>query len=147
MRLPVLTCDSYPSPVSSSFIMRMQTPCNGSSRVASILALAVFGRPCTASNNVTAGQILNDPFPYYFPQENAPASQLFPMPQCNGVQIEQASIDQLQTYMAHGSLTSVQLVVCYMQRSFQTAEYIKLVLLKCLKPSHPDAELLVPCWK
>ena len=70
-------------------------------------------------------QILQNPFPHYFPQESASPAQLFALPTCNGVKIEEATIDDLQTFMANGSLTSVQLVTCYMQRSYQTAEYIK----------------------
>lgn len=89
------------------------------------------------STNATAlanSQILNDPFPYYFPQQHAPSASLFAMPACHGVDIEDATIDELQNYMDRGRLTSLQLLTCYMQRSFQTAEYINSVL-----EMNPDA--------
>lgn len=84
------------------------------------------------ASNLAASEILLNPFPYYFPDQNEPAN-LFPMPQCNGIKLEEATIDQLQEYMSQGKLTSVQLVMCYMQREFQTREYIKYVS----QQSHP----------
>lgn len=50
------------------------------------------------------------------------------MPQCQGITLEEATIDQLQQYMSDGNLTSVQLVTCYLQRIWQTQEYINSVL-------------------
>ena len=50
------------------------------------------------------------------------------MPQCHGSTIEEATIDQLQQYMSDGSLTAQQLAVCYLQRIWQTNEYINSVL-------------------
>ncbi|KAL8808966.1 MAG: hypothetical protein Q9200_003855 [Gallowayella weberi] len=47
---------------------------------------------------------------------------------CNGLVIEEATIDQLQKYMGDGKLTSVQLTACYMQRVFQVERYINPVL-------------------
>ena len=111
-----------------------------------IAALFAFALPAIANSNcqrngdeisqteyttanasaLAASQTLNDPFPYYFPDQNEPAN-LFPMPLCNGIPLEEATIDQLQDYMSHGKLTSVQLVMCYMQRESQTREYIKCV--------------------
>ena len=79
-----------------------------------------------AASALAASEILLDPFPYYFPDQNEPAN-LFPMPPCNGITLEEATIDQLQDYMSQGKLTSVQLVMCYMQRELQTKEYIKYV--------------------
>ncbi|KAI4245011.1 MAG: hypothetical protein L6R42_010293, partial [Xanthoria sp. 1 TBL-2021] len=43
---------------------------------------------------------------------------------CNGIVIEEATIDQLQGYMAEGKLSSVQLTACYMDRVFQVERYI-----------------------
>ena len=69
---------------------------------------------------------LQNPTPYYFPaEERAGTSNLFPMRDCNGHTIEEATIDQLQNYMSHGTLTSVQLVTCYLQRVLQINEYVK----------------------
>ena len=70
-------------------------------------------------------QILNDPFPYYFPEQDASPARLFAMPRCQGVDIEDASIDQLQQWLTSGDLTSVQLLTCYIQRHLQTGQYIK----------------------
>ncbi|KAL8736545.1 MAG: hypothetical protein Q9181_002394 [Wetmoreana brouardii] len=50
------------------------------------------------------------------------------MPPCNGIRIEEATIDELQKHMTNGTLTSVQLVTCYLQRLFQVEEYINPVM-------------------
>lgn len=44
----------------------------------------------------------------------------FIMPLCNGIDIEDATIDDLQHFMTMGKLTSEQLVECYMARIEQT---------------------------
>lgn len=56
---------------------------------------------------------------------NVTASAWHAMPLCKGHKIEDATIDELQGFLANGSLTSVQLVNCYMQRYYQTNQYIK----------------------
>ena len=81
-----------------------------------------------ASIDLTTYQVLLNPFPYYFPNENDPAS-LFPMEKCNGITLEEATIDQLQDYMNHGKLTASQLAICYLQRQYQTDSYVKFVQL------------------
>lgn len=58
-------------------------------------------------------------------QENAGTVDLFPMPECFGFRLEEATIDEMQKAMESGALTSVQLVQCYMIRTYQTEEYIK----------------------
>ena len=70
-------------------------------------------------------QTLQDPFPYFFPEQNVAPAQLFAMPLCQGVKIEDASIDELQGLLADGTLSSVDLVNCYTERSRQTGQYIK----------------------
>ena len=50
---------------------------------------------------------------------------LFPMPDCNGVALEEATVDALQDAMNKGHLTSTMLAMCYMQRVHQTNGYIK----------------------
>lgn len=78
------------------------------------------------TNASAAAQILPFPYPYDSPREQAAnTSGLFPMRQCHGVTIEEATIDQLQGYLSSGALTSAQLAICYWQRAFQTQEYIK----------------------
>lgn len=58
-------------------------------------------------------------------QENAGTENLFPMADCNGFKLEEATIDEMQEAMQTGRLTSVQLVTCYLVRTYQTQEYIK----------------------
>ncbi|KAI4092486.1 MAG: hypothetical protein L6R37_007563 [Teloschistes peruensis] len=53
---------------------------------------------------------------------------------CNGIRLEEATIDQLQHYMEKRRLTSVQIVECYLQRLFQVEESINPVL-----QMNPDA--------
>ncbi|SMQ47979.1 unnamed protein product [Zymoseptoria tritici ST99CH_1A5] len=55
-------------------------------------------------------------------------SDLFPMALCQGKKIEEASIDQLQSYLSNGDITSQQLAICYIQRIWQTDDYINAVL-------------------
>lgn len=56
---------------------------------------------------------------------NAGSPDLFPMKECFGFGLEEASIDEMQSAMETKGLTSVQLVLCYMMRNHQTLEYIK----------------------
>lgn len=53
------------------------------------------------------------------------------MPTCQNLTIEDATIDQLQGWMSCGKLTSVQFALCYLQRIYQTDDYIKYVLRDC----------------
>ena len=108
---------------------------SGSARTVACLVLAIRADSVAASydtanaTGLAASQILSDPFPYYFPEQNATsAAKLFAMPLCNGVKLEEATIDELQSHMSRGQLTSVQIVTCYVQRAYQTGEYIKSVL-------------------
>jgi len=58
-------------------------------------------------------------------QENAGSADLFPVEDCFGFKLEEATIDEMQKAMQSGNLTSVNLVTCYMRRVFQTQQYIK----------------------
>ena len=58
-------------------------------------------------------------------EKNAGTENLFPMGGCNGFKLEEATIDEMQDAMKSGNLTSVQLVTCYLVRTYQTQEYIK----------------------
>ena len=75
--------------------------------------------------NAPTAETLATPFPYYFPKLGQSAADLFPMPDCNGFVLEEATIDQLQDAMGRGQLTSLQIALCYLQRFEQTYEYIK----------------------
>lgn len=80
---------------------------------------------CNGSD-LASSQVLETSFPYYFPIQGN-RTDLFPMPPCNGLTLEETTIDQLQDAMNHGKLTSSQLVTCYLQRIYQTNNYIKYV--------------------
>ena len=75
--------------------------------------------------NTAIAETLSTPFPYYFPKLGQNAADLFPMPDCNGFILEEATIDQLQDVMGKGRLTSLQIALCYLQRIQQTDEYVK----------------------
>ncbi|KKA30172.1 hypothetical protein TD95_001184 [Thielaviopsis punctulata] len=84
---------------------------------------------------VSATQILdNDEWPLaetdlLLPLEknvNTPA--LFSMPSCGNFVLEEATIDDMQAAMKNGTLTSVQLSMCYLLRAQQTQNYINSIL-------------------
>ena len=80
------------------------------------------------SSNVVSAQDLSSPFPYEFPYLGNASdvdAQRFPMPACNGIILEEATIDQLQEAMSTRRLTAVQIALCYLQRIYQTDSYIK----------------------
>ncbi|CZT41374.1 related to glu/asp-tRNA amidotransferase subunit A [Rhynchosporium secalis] len=76
-------------------------------------------------------QILHCPYPYEFPilqsVSNAGDGK-FPMRKCNGFQLEEATIPGMQEALSQGSLTSVQIVLCYLQRISQIDEYIRSIM-------------------
>jgi amidase len=79
---------------------------------------------------------LQQPYPYYFPPQHAENSTtLFPMPTCQGITLEEATIDQLSGYMSDGLLTSAQLLQCYLKRVHQVDNYINSII-----ELNPDAE-------
>ncbi|KAI1792237.1 amidase signature domain-containing protein [Ganoderma leucocontextum] len=61
-------------------------------------------------------------------QENAGTDNLFLMEDCSGFKLHEATFDEMQDVMSRGELTSVQLVACYLVRTYQTQEYIHSVL-------------------
>ncbi|KIW09830.1 hypothetical protein PV08_11931 [Exophiala spinifera] len=60
--------------------------------------------------------------------QDANTTALFPMSRCGGFQLEEATIDQMQAAMSNGSVTSTQLVLCYLERAYQTQNYISSIL-------------------
>ncbi|MCJ1368406.1 hypothetical protein MMC16_007548 [Acarospora aff. strigata] len=78
-------------------------------------------------SDLTSSQLLETPVPYEFPDIES-QSNLFPIPPCNGLTLEEATIDQLQDAMTDGKLTSSQLVLCYLQRIYQTDDYINAIM-------------------
>lgn len=61
-------------------------------------------------------------------EKNAGSDNLFPMADCFGFKLHEATIDQMQAAMANGTLSSVQLVSCYMTRQFQTQQYLNAII-------------------
>ncbi|KAM3563545.1 hypothetical protein ARSEF4850_002259 [Beauveria asiatica] len=61
-------------------------------------------------------------------QENANTTELFPMADCHGFKLEEATIDQMREAMANTNLTSLKLVGCYLTRIIQTQDYINSVM-------------------
>lgn len=57
------------------------------------------------------------------------------MPSCHGITLEEATIDQLQGYLNDGTLSSAQLLRCYVKRMRQVDEYINSLI-----EFNPDAE-------
>ena len=92
--------------------------------VSNISVLALTTTDYDLPNAATA-ETLAKPFPYYFPKLGQSAADLFPMPDCNGFVLEEATIDQLQDAMGNGQLSSLQIALCYLQRIQQTDEYVK----------------------
>ena len=58
-------------------------------------------------------------------EQNARSPDLFFMPPCGSVKLEEATIDDMQQAMARSDLTAVQLALCYMQRTYQLQSYTK----------------------
>ncbi|KAL8672638.1 MAG: hypothetical protein Q9168_002914 [Polycauliona sp. 1 TL-2023] len=82
---------------------------------------------------VQGSQLLDHDFLYRYPLNNVTASanaieSLNTVDLCNGVVIEEATIDELQGYMTAGNLSSVQLTACYMNRVFQVERFINPIL-------------------
>ncbi|KAF6225453.1 hypothetical protein HO133_009453 [Letharia lupina] len=77
--------------------------------------------------NLVSSEDLNSPFPYDFPNYKH-LDNLFPMPACNGLVLEEATVDYLQNAMKEGQLTSTMIALCYLQRIYQTNEYTNAIL-------------------
>lgn len=75
-------------------------------------------------------QILTDPYLYDFPRLGGDGAAQFPMRTCHGFQLEEATVDQIQTELANGTFTSVELLKCYMDRVYQTQPYLKYVYVE-----------------
>lgn len=99
-------------------VLPLLLACAGAARVSDSVKRQV-------SEAVVSAQILNDTT-YEFPQTES--AELFPMPLCKGVTLEEATIDQLQDYMSKGVLTSQVLVLCYLQRYWQVNDFVNGVL-------------------
>lgn len=81
------------------------------------MRLLVALRALYSIHHVVTAQLMfhEEPDDIFFPSvQDANSTGLFPMPQCGHFTLEEATIDQMQAAMGNGSLTSMQLVLCYM---------------------------------
>lgn len=105
-----------------------------------LLLVAIHGMQ-GARANATTTLVPASLFPL---EQYAGTPELFPMSPCGSFRLEEATIDQMQRAMANGTLTSQQLVMCYITRTYQTNSYINTLLQ--LNPdvlsiaAHMDAE-------
>ncbi len=76
------------------------------------------------ATDIVTSENLETPFPFYFPDDRD-LDNLFPMPDCNGLILEEATVDYLQNAMNKGQLTSTKIALCYLQRIYQTNGYTK----------------------
>jgi amidase len=92
----------------------------------SLAALQAVALPALCAAPEPQGEPLFSINPNLLPlQENAGTDGLFPMADCTGFKLEEATFDDMRQAMEDGLLTSVQLVTCYLTRTYQTQEYIK----------------------
>ena len=89
-----------------------------------LVNVAFLAGSAFASGSISIASLGGD-FPVFPLQQYAETEKLFPMASCNGFKLEEATIDQMQEAMRKGKLTSQQLVICYLQRHYQTDDYIK----------------------
>lgn len=61
-------------------------------------------------------------------REHANTSSLFPMPPCHNFPLEEATLPSLRKALDNNELTSVQLVTCYLTRTYQTQPYLSSIL-------------------
>lgn len=91
--------------------------------------IPIFAEALKAANGsfLANSQLLENPLPYDFPNWSQSGDMLFPMEQCQGLTLEEATIDQMQQWMSSGKLTTQQLVTCYLQRIEQTDGYTRFM--------------------
>ncbi|OHE98387.1 amidase [Colletotrichum orchidophilum] len=97
--------------------------------VAIVAGLEASLASCTLSANRNWPGNSSTTVPSVFPLlEDVGSVELFPMSLCGTFELEEATIDEMQAALAAGTLTSQQLVGCYIQRTYQTQEYIHSIL-------------------
>lgn len=95
-----------------------------------ILLLAVAGLLGLAFNYYGPGIICGKNYYSlnYLPRDSPVllpnGSALLPMQECQGYQLEEANIDDLQALLSSRALRSVDLVHCYESRIHQTSDYL-----------------------
>ncbi|KAL8837927.1 MAG: hypothetical protein Q9176_005403 [Flavoplaca citrina] len=115
---------THPKPWLVDIVYAIYFLCSGA-------ALAETTNATFGISQLRGSQLLDHAFLYRYPLGNITVNAvatLNTMDLCNGVVIEEATIDQLQRYMAEGKLSSVQLTTCYLNRVFQVERYINPIL-------------------
>ena len=79
-------------------------------------------------DNLASSQVLNNPFPYQFPENGSDGAQLFPVEKCFGINFEEISIDKLQELQQDGKLNSQKIATCYLKRIYQVEDYVNAVM-------------------
>lgn len=87
--------------------------------------LAAVANAISSNDSLVAQQIDIQPFPYDFPKLGVNGSDLFPMRDCHGFTLEEASIDDIQAQLKAGRFTGSQLLQCYLERIYQVQPYTK----------------------
>lgn len=89
---------------------------------------AALHLPWATFSSDPGSPLLSHDFLFRYPLDNVTVNAvetLNTLNLCNGVVIEEATIDQLQAFMALGKLTSVQLTTCCINRVFHVERFIK----------------------
>ena len=103
------------------------------SAISQALCDARFNSTCVIDANS-----LQYPLAFDFPLEDAAGtSDLFPVPLCESITLEEATIDHLQGHMESGILTSSELLDCYLNRVRQVDKYINSII-----ELNPDAHVI-----
>ncbi|KAI3545284.1 amidase [Colletotrichum abscissum] len=97
--------------------------------VAIVAGIEISLASCKLSTSQSLPGNSSTTVPSVFPLlEDVESAYLFPMPLCGTFKLEEATIDEMQAALTAGTLTSQQLVGCYIQRTYQTQEYIHSIL-------------------
>ncbi|KAK1461231.1 amidase [Colletotrichum melonis] len=97
--------------------------------VAIVAGIEISLASCKLSTSQSLPGNSSTTVPSVFPLlEDVGSAYLFPMPLCGAFKLEEATIDEMQAALTAGTLTSQQLVGCYIQRTYQTQEYIHSIL-------------------
>lgn len=90
-----------------------------------LLLVAIHGMQGAQALNASTALVPASLFPL---EQYAGTAELFPMAPCGTFLLHEATIDQMQQAMTNGTLTSQQLVMCYITRTYQTNSYINTLL-------------------
>lgn len=89
-------------------------------------ASSTLSSSIVASSSPASSQVLASPFPYVFPEQKfIGTNQLFPMPLCNGIPLEEATIDEIRLALTIRKLNVTTLAACYIDRINQVDRYVK----------------------